>query len=130
MSAPTTPLEDAARDRARSRGGLSGARRRRGPAGGHHARAPAAGGASATTRPTRALLLAPRAGRLAARGRRSGWASELGRRLGGELERIEVAGPGFLNLFLGDALVRRALVGRARGGERFGVGGAPAPERI
>jgi arginyl-tRNA synthetase len=54
----------------------------------------------------------------------------LERRLGPSLERFEVAGPGFLNLFLADSWLLGALAGVLAAGERFGAGGAPAPERI
>jgi arginyl-tRNA synthetase len=55
---------------------------------------------------------------------------ELQRLLGGDLERFEVAGPGFLNLFLGAGWHRRALVAVLEAGAAFGAGGAVAPERI
>jgi arginyl-tRNA synthetase len=50
--------------------------------------------------------------------------------LGDELERVEVAGPGFLNLVLSDAWHQRALRWVLDAGERFGAGGAEHPERI
>ena len=50
--------------------------------------------------------------------------------LGSELERAEVAGPGFLNLVLSDDWHRRALRSVLDAGERFGAGGAERPERI
>ncbi len=56
--------------------------------------------------------------------------SVLERRLGPSLERFEVAGPGFLNLFLADSWLLGALADVLAAGERFGAGGAPAPERI
>jgi arginyl-tRNA synthetase len=46
--------------------------------------------------------------------------------LGGLLERVEVAGPGFLNLFLADAWYRDALGHVLAAGEGFGGGGAAA----
>ena len=53
--------------------------------------------------------------------------------LGGEvgsLDRVEVAGPGFVNLFLADAWYRRAL-GRLLGaGEDLGPGPTASPEKI
>jgi arginyl-tRNA synthetase len=55
---------------------------------------------------------------------------ELARALGDQLARFEVAGPGFLNLFLSDAWHRRALGSVLSAGERFGAGQAPSPERI
>jgi arginyl-tRNA synthetase len=54
----------------------------------------------------------------------------LERFLGAELERAEVAGPGFLNLVLSDNWHRRALRSVLGAGERFGAGGAEPPERI
>ena len=67
-----------------------------------------------------ALLLAPRlessprevAGRLGA---------ALEARLGGALDRTEVAGPGFLNLFVSDQWLIDALTGVIAAGERFGA---------
>jgi arginyl-tRNA synthetase len=51
-------------------------------------------------------------------------------RLGASLERYEVAGPGFLNLFISDAWLTGALAGALAAGEGFGAGGASVPERI
>jgi arginyl-tRNA synthetase len=56
--------------------------------------------------------------------------SELEASLGEDLERVEVAGPGFLNLFMSDAWHRRALGSVLHAGERFGTGGAEPAERI
>ena len=53
----------------------------------------------------------------------------LGTGLGEELERAEVAGPGFLNLFLSDAWFRHALAGLREQGDRFGAGVVPPAER-
>jgi len=50
--------------------------------------------------------------------------------LGPELEQVEVAGPGFLNLVLSDAWHRGALHSVLDAGESFGGGGAERPERI
>jgi arginyl-tRNA synthetase len=50
--------------------------------------------------------------------------------LGVDLERAEVAGPGFLNLFLSDDWHRRALESMLAAGEQFGAGGAPNPEHV
>jgi len=58
--------------------------------------------------------------------------SELAAVLGGDLERAEVAGPGFLNLVVSDAWHRRALAAVLAAGERFGAGaagGAPGAGR-
>ena len=56
--------------------------------------------------------------------------SELAKWLGSALDRTEVAGPGFLNLFLSERWHRRALATMLAAGERFGAGGAESPERI
>jgi arginyl-tRNA synthetase len=56
--------------------------------------------------------------------------TELAQRLGDGLDRFEVAGPGFLNLFLADAWHATALAHVLDSGERYGAGGAAAPERI
>jgi arginyl-tRNA synthetase len=76
-----------------------------------------------------ALLLAPRVGapprELAER-----LGQALQARLGAELERFEVAGPGFLNLFLADSWLRGALGEILALEDRFGAGGAERPERI
>ena len=55
---------------------------------------------------------------------------ELGRRLGARLARFEVAGPGFLNLFLDDSWLRGALTRVLTEDAAFGAGGAQASERI
>lgn len=55
---------------------------------------------------------------------------ELQSRLGAQLDRVEVAGPGFLNLFLSDTWHAAALAHVLEAGDRFGSGGAAAPERI
>jgi arginyl-tRNA synthetase len=57
--------------------------------------------------------------------------AELERELGPEtLERIEVAGPGFINLFLADEWYRRAMARLAAAGERLGPAPTDSPERI
>jgi arginyl-tRNA synthetase len=56
--------------------------------------------------------------------------SELTMSLGEDLDHVEVAGPGFLNLFLADAWLRGALSAILSAGDRFGAGGAERPERI
>jgi arginyl-tRNA synthetase len=57
-------------------------------------------------------------------------AEELEQHLGDSLERTDVAGPGFLNLFLSDAWHRHALASVLSAGERFGAGHGGAAERI
>jgi arginyl-tRNA synthetase len=54
----------------------------------------------------------------------------LGRRLGDRLERVEVAGPGFLNLFLSDAWYADGAAAVLAAGEGFGGGQASPAERI
>lgn len=56
--------------------------------------------------------------------------AELESALGEDLDRWEVAGPGFVNLFMSDAWQRRALSSVLAAGDRFGAGGADPPERI
>jgi arginyl-tRNA synthetase len=60
--------------------------------------------------------------------------AELERELGGAgsafVERIEVAGPGFVNLFLADAWYRQAMEGLAAAGESLGPAPTDSPERI
>ena len=67
------------------------------------------------------LLLAPRLGRAAARGRRRARARSSPRGSGDGLERTEVAGPGFLNLHLSDEWFVEALAAILAAGERFGA---------
>jgi arginyl-tRNA synthetase len=76
-----------------------------------------------------ALLLAPSLGS-SPREVAERLGAELGRRLGERLRRFEVAGPGFLNLFLDDAWLRAALARVLGAEEAFGAGGASTPERI
>jgi arginyl-tRNA synthetase len=76
-----------------------------------------------------ALLLAPAAG-AQPREVAERLGDALTARLGGQIERFEVAGPGFLNLFLSDAWHRGALVEVLAAGESFGRGGAFDRERI
>jgi arginyl-tRNA synthetase len=56
--------------------------------------------------------------------------TELSGALGDSLARTEVAGPGFLNLFLSEAWHRRALASLLAAGEQFGAGGADPAERV
>jgi arginyl-tRNA synthetase len=66
-----------------------------------------------------AMLLAPALGE-PPRGTAEKLAEELGRTLEDSLEKVEVAGPGFLNLFLSDAWYRRAAAELASQGEQLG----------
>ena len=50
--------------------------------------------------------------------------------LSADLVRFEVAGPGFVNLFLSDDWYRRALREVLDAGERFGAGGAPVAQKV
>jgi arginyl-tRNA synthetase len=54
----------------------------------------------------------------------------LGEELGSRLARVEVAGPGFLNLFLADEWYREAVAHVLSAGQAYGASGAVAPERI
>jgi arginyl-tRNA synthetase len=76
-----------------------------------------------------ALLLAPAAG-VPPRELAERLGNALQARLGASLERFEVAGPGFVNLFMSDSWLTAALAHALAAGERFGAGGAPAPERV
>jgi arginyl-tRNA synthetase len=76
-----------------------------------------------------AMLLAPLA-KTPPRDVAARLAGELGTLLGPALERIEVAGPGFLNLFLSDAWCVQALEHVLAAGGSFGGGGANPPQRI
>ncbi len=76
-----------------------------------------------------ALLLAPGL-RAAPREIAERLGSALEARMGASLQRFEVAGPGFVNLFMADAWLTGSLAGMLDAGEGFGAGGAPEPERI
>jgi arginyl-tRNA synthetase len=78
-----------------------------------------------------ALLLAPRVG-APPREVAQGLAERLQRRLGDELDRTDVAGPGFLNLFLADAWHARALTHALHASEPGAapVGAGTPSERI
>ena len=80
---------------------------------------------SATTRRTRRCCSRRSPARRRARSP-SGCASELERALGASAERIEVAGPGFLNLFLSDRWHREATAALLAAGDRLGAAGAGA----
>src|SRR5215216_901399 len=72
-----------------------------------------------------AMLLAPALGEQP-RGTAEKLAAELGKSLEGSLEKVEVAGPGFLNLFLSEAWYRRAAGELGSQGE--GLGRPQLPE--
>ena len=54
----------------------------------------------------------------------------LGERLGRSVEKVEIAGPGFLNLFMADAWYLDSVAGIRDAGERFGAGAADPAERV
>ncbi len=76
-----------------------------------------------------ALLLAPRLG-VPPREAAERLGAELRELVGEDLERFEVAGPGFVNLFLADRWLRRALAAMLQAGESYGAGGARRSERV
>jgi arginyl-tRNA synthetase len=76
-----------------------------------------------------ALLMAPGAG-IPPRELAQRLGSALQARLGAALERFEVAGPGFVNLFMSDSWLIAALAGALAAGESFGAGAAAEPERV
>src|SRR6185312_14817812 len=76
-----------------------------------------------------AMLLAP-ALRKAPREIAEQVGSALTEALASDLVRFEVAGPGFVNLFLSDDWYRRALRTVLDAGERFGAGGAPVTQQV
>ena len=61
-------------------------------------------------------------------------AGQLGDALGGQLgdavERVEVAGPGFLNVFLADGWIKGAAAAALADGDDFGRTVVEAPERV
>jgi arginyl-tRNA synthetase len=129
MSAPETPLGELRAAVLAAAGGLEAPDGKHGsaPAGVTLERPPRVDFGDYST--NAALLLAPTLG-CAPREVAQRLGSELQQLLGDELERFEVAGPGFLNLFLGAGWHRRALVAVLDAGEAFGAGGAVAAERI
>jgi arginyl-tRNA synthetase len=76
-----------------------------------------------------ALLIAPGAG-VPPRELAERLGTALQARLGASLERFEVAGPGFVNLFVSDSWLTDALAQALAAGERFGTDAATRPERI
>ena len=76
-----------------------------------------------------AMLLAPRAG-VPPREVADRLARELEPILGPSLERVEIAGPGFLNLFLSDAWYVGALAHVLGAAEGFGGGSADPAEKV
>jgi arginyl-tRNA synthetase len=100
---------------------------------------PAGRGAITLERPPRAdfgdystnaaLLLAPRL-RASPREVAERLGAELQRMLGGSLARFEVAGPGFVNLFVTDDWLSGALAAALAAGERFGAPASAGGERV
>jgi arginyl-tRNA synthetase len=76
-----------------------------------------------------ALLIAPGAG-VPPRELAERLGAALQARLGASLERFEVAGPGFVNLFVSDSWLTDALARALAAGERFGADAATRPERV
>jgi arginyl-tRNA synthetase len=76
-----------------------------------------------------ALLLAPAAG-VPPRELAERLGGALQERLGRTLERFEVAGPGFVNLFVSDAWLTAALAQTLDAGEGLGARNAREPERV
>ena len=76
-----------------------------------------------------ALLLAPRVG-VPPRAVAERLGAALQAALGERLERFEVAGPGFVNLFVSDGWLEGALAAAVVAGERFGAGAPERSERV
>jgi arginyl-tRNA synthetase len=76
-----------------------------------------------------AMLLAPALDR-APRDAAQRLADVLAGELGDQLERAEVAGPGFLNLSMASGWYRASLAGMVAAGEEFGAGVAAPAERV
>jgi arginyl-tRNA synthetase len=76
-----------------------------------------------------AMLLAPAFGQ-APREVAERLRSELDARLAGSAERVEVAGPGFVNLFLADRWHRESLAAQLDAGDAFGRSTPERPERV
>jgi arginyl-tRNA synthetase len=56
--------------------------------------------------------------------------AELREHLGGDVEKVEVAGPGFLNLFMADSWYSGALLAMSKEGDGWGGGRAEPSERV
>jgi arginyl-tRNA synthetase len=76
-----------------------------------------------------ALLLAPRLG-AAPREVAERLGGELARLLGAQLERFEIAGPGFVNLYLADAWLQRSFAAVLAAGESYGAASPERPQRV
>src|SRR5438128_913198 len=135
MSVPATPLEDLRESVLEAASELA-----RASSNGEHERASASRRAQVTLEaPPRAdfgdystnaaLLLAPALG-APPREVAQRLGQMLERRLGSELERFEVAGPGFVNLFVADSWLLAALREVLAAGRAFGAHGADPGERV
>ncbi len=127
MSASRTPLDGLREAVLAAAAGLAGSEDGREPDGVTLERPPKANFGDYST--NAALLLAPRLG-VPPREAAERLGTELRALVGEELERFEVAGPGFVNLFLTDRWLKRALAAILRSGESWGAGGAKRGERV
>ncbi len=126
-SASRTPLDGLREAVLAAAAGLAGSEDGREPNGVTLERPPKANFGDYST--NAALLLAPRLG-VPPREAAQRLGAELAELVGEDLERFEVAGPGFVNLFLTDRWLRRALAAILRAGESYGVDGAKRGERV
>src|SRR5918992_2305695 len=76
-----------------------------------------------------AMLLAPAMGE-SPRAIAERLGESLGARLGEAVDKVEIAGPGFLNLFMADAWYLSALAGLLAAGESYGEGRPQTAERV
>ncbi len=127
VSASRTPLDDLREAVLAAAAGLAGGEDGREPDGVTLERPPKASFGDYST--NAALLLAPRLG-LPPREAAERLGAELRELVGEDLERFEVAGPGFVNMFLADRWLRRALGAMLQAGESYGAGGARRGERV
>jgi arginyl-tRNA synthetase len=122
-----TPLDGLREAVLAAAAGLAGGEDGRGPDGVTLERPPKAQFGDYST--NAALLLAPMLG-VAPREAAQRLGVELKELIGEDLERFEVAGPGFVNLFLADRWLRRALAAMLKAGESYGMGDARRGERV
>jgi arginyl-tRNA synthetase len=127
VSASRTPLDGLREAVLAAAAGLAGAEDGREPDGVTLERPPKADFGDYST--NAALLLAPRLG-VPPREAAQRLGAELAELVGEDLERFEVAGPGFVNLFLADRWLRRALAAMLQAGESYGADGARRSERV
>jgi arginyl-tRNA synthetase len=126
-SASRTPLDGLREAVLAAAAGLAGGEDGREPDGVTLERPPKASFGDYST--NAALLLAPRLG-VPPRETAQRLGAELVELVGEDIERFEVAGPGFVNLFMADRWLRRALAAILQAGESYGAGGARRGERI